>query len=309
MRLENIILDNNLEVHILQPETPAVNPYLAVLLAVVATAFSSIFTKLASAPPNVIAFYRLTFSVLLLAPLVLNSAGLRELRRISGRDLAMATLAGVFLALHFALWIASLALTSVASSTVLVTMQPLFVVTGGFFFFKEKIPLRGLAGGAVALSGSVIIGLGDFQAGGQALWGDILAFSGAFMVAIYILIGRSLRSRLSLFPYVFLVYGTSALFLLLINLAGRTPLYPYPGMDWVWFLALAVVPTILGHTVFNWALRYVKAAVVSVSILGEPVGATLMAYFIFKEDPGLLQITGGLAIIAGLCVFILASRK
>lgn len=297
-----------MEVHLLKLETPSVNPYLTVILAVVATAFSSIFTKLASAPPNVIAFYRLAFTLLLLVPLALNSSGRRELRRIPGRDMAMATLAGAFLALHFALWIASLKYTSVASSTVLVTMQPLFVVTGGFFFFKEKIPLRGLTGGAVALSGSVIIGLGDFQAGGQALWGDILAFSGAFMVALYILIGRSLRSRLSLFPYVFLVYGTSAFFLLLINVAGRTPLYPYPGLDWVWFLALAVVPTIFGHTVFNWALRYVKAAVVSISILGEPVGATLMAYFIFKEAPGLLQITGGLAILAGLYIFITASR-
>lgn len=254
-----------------------------------------------------IAFYRLAFTVLLLAPLALNSSGCRELRQIPGRDLAMATLGGAFLALHFALWIASLQYTSVASSTVLVTMQPLFVVAGGFFFFNEKIPLKGLAGGAAALSGSIIIGLGDFQAGGQAFWGDILAFGGAFMVALYILIGRSLRSRLSLFPYVFLVYGTAAFFLLLINIVSRTPLYPYPGLDWVWFLALAVVPTILGHTVFNWALRYVKAAVVSVSILGEPVGATLMAYFIFNEVPGTLQIIGGLAIITGLYIFITAS--
>lgn len=297
-----------MEVNVLKLENPAVNPYLAIILAVAATAFSSIFTKLASAPPNVIAFYRLFFTVLLLAPLALNSAGRRELRSITGRDLAMATLAGAFLALHFALWIASLKLTSVASSTVLVTMQPLFVVTGGFFFFKEKIPLWGLAGGAAALSGSIIIGFGDFQAGGQALWGDMLAFGGAFMVALYILIGRSLRARLSLFPYVFLVYGSSALFLLLINLALGTPLYPYPGMDWVWFFALAVIPTILGHTVFNWALLYVKAAVVSVSILGEPVGATLLAYFIFKEAPGLMQIMGGLAIIAGLYIFISSSR-
>lgn len=297
------------EEQVLKPENPAFNPYLAVILAVVATAFASIFTKLASAPPNVIAFYRLAFTVLLLAPLALNAPGRRELRQISGRDLALATLAGAFLAMHFALWIASLRLTTVASSTVLVTMQPLFVVAGGYFFFKEKIPLAGLTGGALALSGSVLIGFGDFQAGGQALWGDILAFGGAFMVALYILIGRSLRSRLSLFPYVFIVYGSAALFLLLINIAGHTPLYPYPVMDWVWFLALAVVPTILGHTVFNWALRYVQAAVVSVSILGEPLGATIMAYFIFKETPGLWQITGGLAIIAGLYAFITATHR
>jgi len=298
-----------LEVCALKTELPSFNPYLAIILGVIASAFSSIFTKLASAPPNVIAFYRLAFTVVLLAPLALGAAGRRELKRLPGRDLALASLAGLFLALHFSLWIASLEYTTVASSTVLVTMQPLFVVAGGYFLFKEKISLQGLAGGLLALSGSVIIGLGDFQAGGQAFKGDLLAFGGAFMVALYVLIGRSVRARLSLFPYVFLVYGTAALFLFLSNLALGNPFYPYPLSDWVWFLALAVVPTIGGHTVFNWALRYVKAAVVSVSILGEPVGATILAYFIFQEMPTLLQVVGGLAVITGLLIFISAARN
>ncbi|MGI6491282.1 MAG: DMT family transporter [Pelotomaculum sp.] len=298
-----------MEVFSLKTELPAFNPYLAIILAVIASAFSSIFTKLAAAPPNVIAFYRLTFTVVLLAPLALGATGRQELKRLPARDLVLASLAGLFLALHFSLWIASLDYTTVASSTVLVTMQPLFVVAGGYLLFKEKISLQGLAGGLLALSGSVIIGLGDFQAGGQALKGDLLAFSGAFMVALYVLIGRSLRVRLSLFPYVFLVYSTAGLFLLLSNLALGNPLYPYPFSDWIWFLALAVVPTIGGHTVFNWALRYVKAAVVSVSILGEPVGATILAFFIFQEVPTLLQVVGGLAVITGLLIFISAARN
>lgn len=293
----------------LKYENPAFNPYLAVLLAVVAAAFSAIFTKLASAPPLAIAFYRLAFTVLLLAPLALNAAGRTELKGIKGRDLGLAALAGAFLALHFTVWITSLNYTSVASSTVLVTMHPLFVVAGGYLFLKERLGGRSLAGAALTLAGSVLIGVNDFQAGGQALWGDVLAFSGAFFVAVYVLIGRSLRGRLSLFPYVFLVYGTSAVTLLLFNAVTGTPLYPYPGQDWLWFLALAVVPTIFGHTVFNWALRYVKAAVVSVSILGEPVGATILAYFIFRETPGLLQLLGGAIIICGLYIFITASGK
>lgn len=286
---------------------PSFNPYLAIILAVIATAFSSIFVKLATAPPLAIAFYRLTFTVLILAPLALNAAGRRDLKEISRRDLAMAALAGAFLAVHFTVWITSLQYTSVASSTVLVTMQPLFVVSGGYFFFKEKLSLRGLAGAAITLTGSVIVGISDFRVGGEALRGDILAFGGAFFVAVYVLIGRSLRGRLSLFPYVFMVYGTSAAFLLIFNLAAGTALYPYPPMDWLWFLALAVVPTIFGHTIFNWALRFVKAAVVSVSILGEPVGAAVLAYFIFKEAPGTLQLIGGITIIFGLYYFISSS--
>ncbi len=280
------------------------NPFAAVLLGVAASAFASIFTKLATAPPLMIAFYRLAFTVALLAPLALNAAGRRELRGIKRRDLGMAALAGAFLALHFSVWITSLNYTSVASSTVLVTMQPLFVITGGVLFLHEKISPLGLAGAAIALTGSMLVGLSDFQLGAAALKGDILAFSGAFFVAVYMLIGRKLRSGLSLFPYVFVVFGSAAAILLVFNLATGARFYPYPPSDWLWFFALAAIPTICGHTVFNWALRYLKAAIVSVSILGEPVGATILAYFIFHEVPGLLQVAGGVTIITGLCVFI-----
>lgn len=288
------------------PEKPRLNPYLAILFGIFGIAFASIFTKLAAAPPMVIAFYRLGFAVLMLAPPALAS-GRRELRQMNGRDLALAGLAGVLLALHFTAWISSLNYTSIASSTVLVTMQPLFVVTGGYLLFKEKIARQGLLGAFLALAGSVVVGVSDFQVGGRALWGDLLAFSGAIFIAGYVLIGRSLRHHLSLLPYVFLVYGTSTVILLLGSLLTGTPLYPYPPLTWLWLFLLALVPTICGHTVFNWALRYVKAAVVAVSILGEPVGATILAYFIFHQFPSLLQLAGGLIIITGLAVFIRAA--
>jgi drug/metabolite transporter (DMT)-like permease len=290
-------------------EGPSVNPYIAVLLAVLAAAFSSIFTKLSTAPPLIIAFYRLFFSVLMVAPLALNRDGIKEIAGMKRREFLLAVVAGFFLSLHFTVWITSLGYTSIASSTVLVTMHPLFVIAGGVVFLKERLGKGGLAGAVMTLAGSVLVGFGDFRVGGEALLGDLLAFSGAFFVAVYILIGRSLRGNLSLFSYVFVVYGSSAVLLLIFNMVSGTSLFPYPASDWLLFVGLAVIPTILGHTVFNWALKYVKAAVVSVSILGEPVGASVLAYFIFGQVPGIFQLAGGLVIIAGLYVFIRSSVK
>ncbi|TYO94749.1 drug/metabolite transporter (DMT)-like permease [Desulfallas thermosapovorans DSM 6562] len=287
---------------------PLINPYLAVLLGVLASAFSSIFTKAAEAPPLVIALYRMTFTVLMLAPVTLVT-GRHELQRLARRDILLACGAGIMLALHFAVWVTSLEYTSIASSTVLVTMQPLFVITGGYLFYKEKISRRGLLGAALALSGSMVVGISDFQVGGQALWGDLLAFLGAIFVAGYMLIGRGLRERLSLLPYIFVVFGSAAVTLFVAVLLFRLPLTPYPPATWLMFVLLAVVPTIMGHTVFNWALRYVKAAVVSVSILGEPVGATILAYFIFSQVPTGLQVAGGLIIITGLVIFIKSTAQ
>jgi drug/metabolite transporter (DMT)-like permease len=294
-------MPNPLEI---DPE-PRLNPYLAVMLGVAAVSFAAVLTRLSTASPLVIAFYRMIFTVLLLLPFTLGG-NLAEFKTIGGRDLGLALLSGVFLALHFAVWNTSLLYTSVASSTVLVTMQPLFVVGLGLVLFGEKLNLWGVAGAAVTLAGSVVIGVGDFQIGGLALRGDLLAFSGALFFAMYVLIGRSLRARLSLLPYVTLVYGSASLVLLFCVLVAGTPLYPYHPLDWLLFLALAVVPTVLGHTVFNWALRYVKAAVVSVSVLGEPVGATILAILLLGEKPGPLQLAGGLVIIAGLALFITA---
>lgn len=287
---------------------PLFNPYLAVLLGVTGAAFSSIFTKLAEAPPLVIALYRLGITVLILGPFTF-ARGTGQLRRMGKRDILLACFAGLMLALHFAAWIASLDYTSIASSTVLVTMQPLFVIAGGYVFYRERIRPLGLAGAGLAISGGILVGISDFQVGGQALYGDLLAFSGALLVAGYVLIGRGLRRHLSLLPYIFTVYGMATLVLLVCALVMGNSLWPYPVWTWVWFLALAVVPTIGGHTVFNWALKYVKAAVVSVSTLGEPVGATILAYFIFHQVPTVLQLVGGSIIIIGLAIFIWSSGE
>lgn len=155
----------------------------------------------------------------------------------------------------------------------------------------------------------MLVGISDFQVGGQALWGDFLAFLGAIFVAGYMLVGRGIRERLSLLPYIIMVYGSSMITLFLAAVIYQLPLVPYSPGTWLMFLLLAAVPTIMGHTVFNWALRYVKAAVVSVSILGESVGATILAYFIFHQVPTLLQVTGGLIIITGLVIFIKSTAR
>ncbi|MFZ5591161.1 MAG: DMT family transporter [Bacillota bacterium] len=283
-------------------KTPS--PYLAIFIAVLAAASSAIFIKLAGAPPLVAAFYRLFFTLLILTgPLVFG--GLGELKVMSRRDLFLAGLAGIFLALHFAVWFTSLEYTTISSSTVLVTLQPLFVIGGGYWLYREKVGIRALAGALLAIGGSILVGYGDFAVGGRALWGDFLALAGAFFIALYVLIGRGLRQRLSLLPYVYVVYGVAALVLLLTNwLAFGQPLTGYVASTWGWFVALALIPTILGHTLFNWALRHVPAAVVSVSILGEPVGATVLAYLIWQQVPGPVQLAGSLAILVGLAVFI-----
>ena len=289
-------------------EKPPFNPYLAVLLAVMCVSTSAIFVRLSTAHPLMIAFYRMGLSALFLAPFALNRSGRKELQGMNNSDIIAAIIAGLFLAVHFTVWNTSLEYTSVASSTVLVTMQPLFVVTLGYFFLKEKISTKSIAGAALALTGSILVGAADFQIGGKALLGDILAFSGAFFIAVYFLIGRQLRAKLSLFPYVFLVYGTAAVFLFIANLLAGVPFYPYPPLDWLWFITLTIIPTIGGHTVYNWALRYVKTIVVSVSILGEPVGATILAFMIFHEMPGSQQLLGDLVIITGLFIFLISAR-
>lgn len=290
-------------------EKPPFNPYLAVLLAVICVSLSSIFVRLSTAHPLMIAFYRMALSVLFLAPFALNRSGRKELKGMNSSDIIAALTAGLFLAVHFTVWNTSLEYTSVASSTVLVTMQPLFVVTLGYIFLKETISSKSMFGAALALTGSILVGAADFQIGGKALLGDLLAFSGAFFIAVYFLIGRQLRMKLSLFPYVFFVYGSAAACLFIANLFVGVPFYPYPPLDWLWFLALTLIPTIGGHTVYNWALRYIKTIVVSVSTLGEPVGATILAFLIFREAPGTLQLLGDLVIITGLYLFLTASRS
>ncbi len=287
---------------------PIVNPYLAVLVGVFAVSFSALFVRLATAPALMIATYRLLFTFLLLAPYALFRYR-AELASISWKQRGLAAASGICLALHLVTWFISLHYTSVASSVVLVTTQPIFVVIGSWIFFRERISRIAMIGGAVALCGSVVIGAADFQIGREAFWGDLLALAAAILVSGYLLIGRRLRGGLSLPVYTFYTYGSSTVALLLTSLVTSTPFAPYPASDWLLFLALAVVCTIFGHTVFNWVLRHVQASVVSVSILGEPLGAILWASIFLREYPTVRQALGGSIIFTGLFIFTRYSTR
>lgn len=283
-------------------------PYTALAVAVLATSVSSILIRYSSAPALALSFYRLFLTVLiLLGPLLLRYRG--ELLAMSRRDLALSTASGVFLALHFWSWIASLKYTSVASSVVLVTLHPFFVLAGGYFLYHERTTRLGLLGAGLAVVGTALIGFSDFGQGQDSLFGDVLAFLGAITMSGYLLIGRTVRQRLSLVPYVVTVYAIASATLAAISWLANSPLAGFPQRDWLIFLGLAVFPTIFGHTVFNWALRYLPAALVSVTILGEPLGSSVLAFFILAEMPALLALAGGLLILTGIAIFVLTVRE
>ncbi|MDD2736949.1 MAG: DMT family transporter [Desulfuromonadaceae bacterium] len=289
-------------------EKPIINPYLAVLVGVFAVSFSALFVRLATAPALMIATYRLLFTFLLLAPFALFRYR-TELVTVSWKQRGLAAASGICLALHLVTWFISLRYTSVASSVVLVTTQPIFVVIGSWIFFRERVSRIAMIGGAFALCGSMVIGAADFQIGREAFWGDLLALAAAILVSGYLLIGRRLRGGVSLPVYTFYTYGSSTVALLLTSLVTGTLFAPYPATDWLLFLALAVVCTIFGHTVFNWVLRHVQASVVSVSILGEPLGAILWASIFLREYPTLRQAIGGSIIFSGLFIFTRYSAR
>jgi drug/metabolite transporter (DMT)-like permease len=280
---------------------PPISPYLAVFVGVIAVSFSSLFVRLATAPALIIATYRLLFTFLVLAPFSFRKRA--DLRAMGGKRLLLTATGGLFLALHFVIWFISLNYTSVASSVVLVTTQPIFVVLGSLLFFKERISRLALLGGGLAITGSVIIGAADFQVGLRALFGDMLALVAAVMISGYLLIGRRLRKDVPLEAFTAVTYGTSTLALVITALITRTPFSGYPPRDWLLFVALALVCTVMGHTLFSWALRHVPASAVSVSILGEPLGAILWAGIFLGEPPTLRQIIGGGVIFSGLYLF------
>lgn len=285
-----------------------IDPRGIVVVGVFFVSFSAILVRLSDAPPLIIATYRLGISILLLLPVFLRNIG-KECGWIKGRTLLLCILSGVSLALHFYTWFVSLRLTSVASAAVLVNTHPVFIVIGSVIFLKEHINRRALPFIAATFIGSIIIALGDYGHGNQGLYGDIMALLGAFFVSVYILIGRTVRKRVSLPLYAFTVYGISTAVLLLLDLFIGTPLYPYAPREFLIFFLLALVCTIGGHTVFNWALRYVEPLFVSTAVLGEPVFASILALFIFRETPSLYTLFGGVLVIGGIFFFIRITRK
>ena len=278
------------------------------LFGILAVSTASIFIRYAQAgaPSLTIAAGRLALAALLVAPLAM-ARHRGALARLGARQLGLALLAGAFLAAHFALWITSLEHTSVASSVVLVTTTPLWVGLLAPFVRREPLPRRLALGILLALGGGVVVGLADAGGGiaaprGGALLGDLMALAGAWMMAGNLLVARRLRAGLGLVPYVSLVYGAAAVILLALMAAAGQSFLGLSPATCLWIALLALVPQLVGHTSFNWALRYLPASLVAVALLGEPVGSSALAAALLHEVPGPVTLGGATLILTGIAV-------
>lgn len=281
--------------------------HLNLLLGVIAVSFAAVLIRMADAPPLVIAAYRLCLASLILTPVAWIRSR-QEIRSLARKDLILAVASGAFLALHFFLWITSLNHTSVATSVVLVTITPIFVAVASYLLFRERLTRQVIAGILVCLVGAVLIGYGNWQIGTESLYGGGLALLGALAVAGYLIIGRRLRQGMSLLSYAFLVYGSAAVILLVAVFIGGYPVFGYSGDTYVMLVLLAVVPQLMGHMSLVWALRFVSATLVTIAVLGEPVGATILAFLILDEVPTWSEIVGGVLILGGIFVAFRRSR-
>jgi drug/metabolite transporter (DMT)-like permease len=266
---------------------------LLLIVGVTAVSFSAVLVREADAPSIAVAFYRCAMASVVLVPLGLVRHR-DEYRRLTPTQWRLAIASGVVLSAHFATWISSLSFTTVAASAVLVQTLPLWVAALGRFV-GEPPSRRALVGMGVAIAGTAIIAGGGFEGGSRAVLGDLLALAGAVFAAIYVVLGRSLRQQLSLVTYSSIVYGTSFL--------------GYPSKTWLMFVLITAGPQFLGHTTFNYLLGHVRASIVAVALLAEPVGATLLAWLILGERPGVATAIGGAVVLVGVYLAIAAESR
>lgn len=272
------------------------------IVGIIAISFSSIFIRWSDADISIIAMYRLYLTNLIMLPLVWKYRA--ELFQLRARQWQLLALSGMMLALHFLLWMASLRLTTVASSTVILTLEPVIVMLCSYWLFLTKANRIMLWGMGIALIGSIVIGSGDFALSREALLGDVLSFLGAAAVAVHVLIGKQLRKDMSAFAYNFWVFALAATALAFYNIALGNSFTGYSPKEWGIFLLLAIVPTLFGHYLFNWLLKHMSATAVSMSVLGEPVIASLLAWALLKEALTGYQLAAGALILFGVWLFI-----
>jgi len=275
-------------------------------VGIIAVSTASIFIKLCDAPALIIATYRMVFASLMLIPFV----GYQKIwQGWSRTEIKWMILSGIFLSLHFAFWIASLKYTSVASSVVLVSTHPIFVGIGAWLFLKERLGLNLILGILFSFFGSGLISYGDMTFSRGVLMGDGLALLGAMTASGYFLVGKRMRKNQDLLSYIFPVYSTAGLVLIILSLLFQKPFFGYSPSTYLFLFLLALIPQLIGHTTFNWALRYLPASMVSITILGEPIGSTLLAYFILGEKLTLLKVLGGVFIFAGILIALKRKDK
>ncbi|WP_379152125.1 DMT family transporter [Paenibacillus sp. sgz5001063] len=287
-----------------KPPVPV--PFL-MLIGIVAVSFSSIFIKWSDAPASIQGMYRLLFTSLLMLPFARPYSGAAfALRR---KDWLLLGASGLMLALHFLLWMGSLKYTSVASSTMIMALEPVFIMLGAYILYKERSTSAAIMGLALAIFGVVFIGWGDIGLSADNLKGDLLSIGGTVAVAGHLLIGQKLVARMPSYLYSLIVFISAAAVFGLYNLLSGISFINYPPREWGIFVLLAVVPTVFGHILFNWLLQYTSATTVSMNILGEPVGASILAFLLLGEQLTMLQWAGGVLVMGGLAVYLYSGRK
>ena len=278
-----------------------------VAFAIVVVSFAAILIRLCDAPTAIIAACRLTFATLILLPLFMRVRGQGAARgrgALTSRQVALCSLAGLFLALHFLFWIESLKLTSVASSVMLVTTSPVFAAVFAWLALKEAVGRKTLLAILLCLAGSLIISRGAVDFGPGAIKGNVFAILGAAAFGAQFVIARSLRRTMAITEYAFLAYSAAAIILIGWALASGHSFTGFDRINYLWFFLLALGPQVFGHTSLSWALRYLPASKVAVSVLGEPVGAALLAWAFFGEVPGYTLFAGGALILYGVYLAI-----
>ena len=299
---------------------PTVSPkiplqaYFVIAMGIIAVSFGSIFIKLAQAegiPSLLIAAARMTIASLALTPVIVRSHQI-EMRSLSRRQLTLAAASGLFLAIHFASWIKSFEYTIVLVSVVLVNTNPLWSAALEVIFLRTRLTRVILFSLIIGVIGSIIVALPAQQIttfGNNPLLGSLLALIGAVAVAIYFVIGRKMRTSLSLVPYIWLVYGCAAIFLIIVVILTGTPVTGYSLKGYLWLVAMALVPQLIGHSSFNFALKYFPASYVGIAGQLEPVLSAILAFLLFTEIPASVQLIGSIIILSGVILASLSQSR
>ena len=275
-------------------------------ISIIVISFAAIFVKWSAAPPTILAMYRMYIACFFLLPVIWMKRA--EFKKITRKNWLLLVLSGVFLGLHFALWFSSLELTTVASSTIILALQPVVALAGVFLVYKERTTLSTILIIGIAFIGVVLVGWGDIGVGRDAIIGDLLSFLCVVAVVCYLLIGQNAVKTISHWVYSFTVFLFAGLSLTVYNVIAGVAFIGYPPREWGIFLLLAIFPTV-AHLIYNWLLNYVDSTTISMSILGEPVGATVLAAILLGERVTVWQLIGGLLVLAGVFVFLMRQRK
>ena len=272
--------------------------YVYLIIALVVVSFSSIFIKLSTAPPLIVAFYRMFISTLIITPYFIYKYR-KHYRLLFDYRLI---LVGLLLALHFIFWITAFEYTSVANAVIFVALQPLYSIIFEYMFSREDLQKKTIIGVVLAMSGTIIISIGDINILFTRIWGDLLAFTAGLFAAFYLFIGRSLRKKLDYFPYIYVVYTYAALFIGICVLITGISFSGYNRINYLYFFILAIGPTLIGHSIFNYSVRFIPVSIVSLSLLAEPLLATILARLILGEVIVPVTVCGGVIILSGIYI-------